>query len=155
AELLRQHLTLHPEFSFLPRKFKIALTASAHDRAAVKIHDIGLHMHRNGAGETGFEVMVGGGLGRTPFLGKTIKPFLPKRDLLSSAEAIMPPYNQYGRRDNLNKARIKTLVHELGAERFAREVEEEWQSTKAGALTLAPAVVADIATRFRYPDYEA
>jgi len=155
AELLRQHLTLHPEFSFLPRKFKIALTASAHDRAAVKIHDIGLHMHRNGAGETGFEVMVGGGLGRTPFLGKTIKPFLPKRDLLSYVEAIMRTYNQYGRRDNIYKARIKILVHELGAEKFARELEEEWQSIKDGALALDPAVVADIAARFRYPDYEA
>jgi sulfite reductase (NADPH) hemoprotein beta-component len=155
AELLRQHLTLHPEFSFLPRKFKIALTASAHDRAAVKIHDIGLRMHRNGAGETGFEVMVGGGLGRTPFIGKTIKPFLPKRDLLSYVEAIMRTYNQYGRRDNIYKARIKILVHELGAEKFAREVEEEWQSIKDGALALDPPVVADIAARFRYPDYEA
>jgi len=154
AELLRQHLTLHPEFSFLPRKFKIALTASAHDRAAVKIHDIGLRMHRNGAGEAGFEVMVGGGLGRTPFLGKTIKPFLPKRDLLSYVEAIMRTYNQYGRRDNIYKARIKILVHELGAEKFAREVEEEWQSIKDGALVLDPAVVDDIAARFRYPDYE-
>src|SRR6266850_2526331 len=154
AELLRQHLTLHPEFSFLPRKFKIALTASAHDRAVVRVHDIGLRMHRNGAGETGFEVIVGGGLGRTPFIGKTIKPFLPKRDLLSYVEAIMRTYNQYGRRDNIYKARIKILVHELGAEKFAREVEEEWQSIKDGALALDPAVVADIAARFRYPDYE-
>jgi Sulfite reductase, beta subunit (hemoprotein) len=154
AELLRQHLTLHPEFSFLPRKFKIALTASAHDRAAVRVHDIGLRMHRNGAGETGFEVIVGGGLGRTPFIGKTIKPFLPKRDLLSYVEAILRTYNQYGRRDNIYKARIKILVHELGAEKFAREVEEEWQSIKDGALALDPAVVAEIAARFRYPDYE-
>ena len=154
AELLRQHVTLHPEFSFLPRKFKIALTASAHDRAAVRIHDIGLRMHKNGAGETGFEVMVGGGLGRTPFIAKTIKPFLPKRDLLSYVEAIMRTYNQYGRRDNIYKARIKILVHELGAEKFGREVEEEWQSIKDGALALDPAVVADITARFRYPDYE-
>jgi len=154
AELLRQHLTLHPEFSFLPRKFKIALTASAHDRAAVRVHDIGLRMHRNGAGETGFEVIVGGGLGRTPFIGKTIKPFLPKRDLLSYVEAILRTYNQYGRRDNIYKARIKILVHEPGAEKFAREVEEEWQSIKDGALALDPAVVAEIAARFRYPDYE-
>ena len=154
AELLRQHLTLHPEFSFLPRKFKIALTASAHDRAAVRVHDIGLRMHRNGAGETGFEVIVGGGLGRTPFIGKTIKPFLPKRDLLSYVEAILRTYNQYGRRDNIYKARIKILVHELGAEKFGREVEEEWQSIKDGALALDPAVVAEIAARFRYPDYE-
>src|SRR5262249_54039298 len=155
AELLRQHLTLHPEFSFLPRKFKIALTASAHDRAAVKIHDIGLHMHRNGAGETGFEVVVGGGRGRHPVLGKTIKPCLPKRDRLSYVEAIMRTYNQYGRRDNIYKARIKILVQELGAEKFAREVEEEWKSIKDGALAIDPAVVADIAARFRYPDYEA
>src|SRR5438876_1250238 len=154
AELLRQHLTLHPEFSFLPRKFKIALTASAHDRAAVKIHDVGLHMHRNGVGETGFEVMVGGGLGRTPFLGKTIKPFLPKRDLLSYVEAIMRTYNQYGRRDNIYKARIKILVHELGAEKFAREVEEEWQQLRDGALTLDRADIEGIRSRFSYPAYE-
>src|SRR6266702_4204844 len=127
AEILRQHTTLHPEFSFLPRKFKIALTASAHDRAAVRVHDIGLRLHRNGAGEVGFEVMVGGGLGRTPFVGKTIKPFLGKRDLVSYIEAILRVYNQYGRRDNIYKARIKILVHELGIEKFSREVEEEWQ----------------------------
>src|ERR1700754_423654 len=154
AELLRQHLTLHPEFSFLPRKFKIALSAAAHDRAAVKVHDVGLRMHRNGAGETGFEVIVGGGLGRTPFIGKTIKPFLPKRDLLSYVEAVLRLYNQYGRRDNIYKARIKILVHELGAEKFAREVEAEWQSIKDGTLALDPAVIADIAARFQYPDFE-
>src|SRR5919198_3808733 len=155
AELLRQHSTLHPEFTFLPRKFKIAITASAHDRAAVKVHDIGLRLHRNGAGETGFEVMVGGGLGRTPFIAKTIKPFLHKRDVLSYVEAILRTYNQWGRRDNIYKARIKILVHELGAEKFAREVEEEWQAIRDGALALDPAVVAEIAARFRYPDYEA
>ncbi len=155
AEILRQHSTLHPEFSFLPRKFKIAITASAHDRAAIKVHDIGLRLHRNGAGETGFEVSVGGGLGRTPFIGKAIKPFLPKRDFLSYIEAILRVYNQYGRRDNIYKARIKILVHELGAEAFAREVEAEWVAMKDGALALDPATVADIAARFRYPDYEA
>ena len=155
AEILRQHSTLHPEFSFLPRKFKIALTASAHDRAAVRVHDIGLHMHRNDAGEIGFEVIVGGGLGRTPFIGKTIKPFLPKRDLLSYVEAILRVYNQFGRRDNIYKARIKILVHELGAEAFAKEVEAEWQSIKDGTLALDPALIAEIAARFRYPDYEA
>jgi sulfite reductase (NADPH) hemoprotein beta-component len=154
SEILRQHSTLHPEFSFLPRKFKIALTASAHDRAAVRVHDIGLHMHRNGAGEVGFEVIVGGGLGRTPFVGKTIKHFLPKRDLLSYVEAILRVYNQFGRRDNIYKARIKILVHELGAEAFAKEVEAEWQSIKDGALALDPALIAEIAARFRYPDYE-
>jgi sulfite reductase (NADPH) hemoprotein beta-component len=154
AEILRQHSTLHPEFSFLPRKFKIAVTAAAHDRAAVKVHDIGLRLHRNGAGEVGFEVIVGGGLGRTPFIGKTIKPFLPQRDLLSYVEAILRVYNQFGRRDNIYKARIKILVHELGAEAFAKEVEAEWQSMKDGALALDPAVIAEITARFRYPDYE-
>ena len=154
AEILRQHATLHPEFTFLPRKFKIAVTAATHDRAAVKIHDIGLRLYRNGAGETGFEVMVGGGLGRTPFLAKTIKPFLPKRDLLSYVEAILRVYNQYGRRDNIYKARIKILVHELGAEKFAREVEQEWQAIKDGVLALDPAVIADIEARFRYPAYQ-
>src|SRR5436305_593644 len=105
AEILRQHLTLHPEFSFLPRKFKIAVTAATHDRAAIRVHDIGLRLHRNGASETGFEVAVGGGLGRTPFIAKTIKPFLPKRDVLSYVEAILRTSNQFGRRDNIYKAR--------------------------------------------------
>jgi sulfite reductase (NADPH) hemoprotein beta-component len=155
AEILRQYSTLHPEFSFLPRKFKIAITASAHDRAAVRVHDIGLRLHRNGAGEAGFEVVVGGGLGRTPFIGKTIKPFLPKRDLLSYIEAILRVYNQYGRRDNIYKARIKILVHELGADRFASEVEAEWQNIKDGVLALDPATIADIKARFLYPDYPA
>ncbi len=154
AEVLRQHLTMHPEFSFLPRKFKIALTAAAHDRAAVKVHDIGLRLFRNGAGETGFEVMVGGGLGRTPFIAKTIKPFLPKRDLLSYVEAILRVYNSYGRRDNIYKARMKILVHDLGAEAFAEEVEAEWRQIKDGPLALDPAAVDDIAARFRYPAYE-
>jgi sulfite reductase (NADPH) hemoprotein beta-component len=154
AEILRQHLTLHPEFSFLPRKFKIALTAAAHDRAAVKVHDLGLRLHRNGAGETGFEVMVGGGLGRTPFVAKTIKPFLAKRDLLSYVEAILRVYNGYGRRDNIYKARIKILVHDLGAEAFAKEVDAEWQAIKDGPLALDPAAIADVAARFAYPVYE-
>src|SRR6476661_2089600 len=154
AELLRQHTTLHPEFSFLPRKFKIAVTAARHDRAAIAIHDLSLRLYRNGAGEVGFEVGVGGGLGRTPFLAKIIKPFLAKRDLLSYVEAVLRLYNQYGRRDNIYKARIKILVHELGAERFGREVEAEWRSIKDGALALDPAVIAEIAARFRYPDYE-
>jgi sulfite reductase (NADPH) hemoprotein beta-component len=154
AEILRQHSTMHPEFSFLPRKFKIAITAAAHDRAAVRVHDIGLRLHRNGAGEVGFEVIVGGGLGRTPFVGKTIKPFLHKRDLLSYAEAILRVYNQYGRRDNIYKARIKILVHELGAEKFGAEVEAAWQAIKDGALAIDPALIAGVAARFRYPVYE-
>jgi len=153
AEILRQHSTLHPEFTFLPRKFKIAITASAHDRAAIKVHDIGLRLFRNEQGEAGFEVVVGGGLGRTPFIGKVIRPFLKKRDFLSYIEAILRVYNQYGRRDNIYKARIKILVHELGAERFAQEVEAEWKAINNGELALDPAIVAGIAARFRYPDY--
>jgi sulfite reductase (NADPH) hemoprotein beta-component len=154
AELVRQHVTLHPEFSFLPRKFKIAVGASTHDRAALAIQDLALRLHRNGAGETGFEVMVGGGLGRTPFLAKTIKPFLQTRDALSYVEAVLRTYNAFGRRDNIYKARIKILVHELGAEAFAKEVEAEWQAIKDTALALDPAVVAAIADRFVYPAYE-
>jgi sulfite reductase (NADPH) hemoprotein beta-component len=154
AEVIRQHVTLHPEFTFMPRKFKIAVGSSSHDRAALRVHDLALRLHRNDAGETGFEVMVGGGLGRTPFLAKTIKPFLHKRDVLSYVEAVLRTYNQFGRRDNIYKARIKILVHELGVDAFAKEVETEWQSIKDGALALDPAVVAEIAGRFRYPDYQ-
>ena len=155
AEILRQHSTMHPEFSFLPRKFKIAVTAAEHDRAAIRVHDIGLRLHRNAAGETGFEVVVGGGLGRTPFIGKTIKPFLPKRDVLSYIEAVLRVYNLYGRRDNIYKARIKILVHELGAEKFAAAVDEEWRAIRDSALALDDAIIADIASRFRYPVYES
>jgi len=154
AELIRQHVTLHPEFSFMPRKFKIAVGTSAHDRAALRIHDLALQMHRNAAGELGFEVMVGGGLGRTPFLAQTIKPFLDRRDVLSYVEAVLRTYNQFGRRDNIYKARIKILVHELGAEAFAREVDAEWAAIKDGALAIDDDVVADIAGRFIYPRYE-
>src|SRR3954462_2188816 len=154
SELLRQYTTLHPEFSFLPRKFKFAITASKHDRAAIKVHDVGWRLHKNAEGETGFEVLVGGGLGRTPFLGKTIRPFVHGHDLLSYVEAILRGYNQYGRRDNIYKARIKILVHELGAEKFAAEVESEWQSIKDGALAIDPALIANVAAHFRYPDYE-
>ncbi|HTV36626.1 MAG TPA: nitrite/sulfite reductase, partial [Xanthobacteraceae bacterium] len=153
AEIIRQHVTLHPEFSFMPRKFKIAVGASAHDRAALRIHDLALRLHRNAAGETGFEVMVGGGLGRTPYLAKTIKPFLHKRDVLSYVEAVLRTYNQFGRRDNIWKARIKILVHDLGAEAFAKEVDAEWQPIKDGPLALDPSVRDDIGTRFVYPDY--
>ena len=154
AEILRQYSTLHPEFSFLPRKFKFAITASDHDRAAIKVHDIGLRIHRNAAGETGFEVLVGGGLGRTPFIGKTINEFVSHRDILSYIEAILRVYNQYGRRDNIYKARIKILVHELGIEKFKQEVEEEWVQMRDGALALDDAEVEDIRSRFFYPKYE-
>jgi sulfite reductase (NADPH) hemoprotein beta-component len=154
AEVIRQHVTLHPEFSFMPRKFKIAVGASSHDRAALRIHDLGLRLHHNEAGELGFEVMVGGGLGRTPFLAKTIKPFLHRRDVLSYVEAVLRTYNQFGRRDNIYKARIKILVHELGIEAFSKEVDSEWQGIKDGALALDDAIVADIAGRFSYPAYQ-
>ena len=154
SELIRQHTTLHPEFSFLPRKFKIAITASEHDRAAIKIHDIGLKLIKNEKGETGFEVLVGGGLGRTPFIAKTIKHFVHGRDILSYIEAILRVYNQYGRRDNIYKARIKILVHELGIEKFSREVEEEWQHIRNSSLRIDDAVIEDIRSRFSYPAYE-
>lgn len=154
SELIRQHTTLHPEFSFLPRKFKIAITASDHDRAAIKVHDIGLRLIKNEKGETGFEVLVGGGLGRTPFIGKTIKHFVHGRDLLSFIEAILRVYNQYGRRDNIYKARIKILVHELGIEKFSREVEEEWQHIRNSSLQIDDEVIEDIRSRFIYPAYE-
>lgn len=154
SELIRQHTTLHPEFSFLPRKFKIAITASDHDRAAIKVHDIGLRLIKNEKGETGFEVLVGGGLGRTPFIGKTIKHFVHGRDLLSYIEAILRVYNQYGRRDNIYKARIKILVHELGIEKFSREVEEEWQHLRNSSLQTDDEVIEDIRSRFIYPAYE-
>jgi sulfite reductase (NADPH) hemoprotein beta-component len=154
SELIRQHTTLHPEFSFLPRKFKIAITASDHDRAAIKVHDIGLRLIKNEKGETGFEVLVGGGLGRTPFIGKTIKHFVHGRDLLSYIEAILRVYNQYGRRDNIYKARIKILVHELGIEKFSREVEEEWQHIRYSSLQIDDEVIEDIRSRFIYPAYE-
>jgi sulfite reductase (NADPH) hemoprotein beta-component len=154
SELIRQHTTLHPEFSFLPRKFKIAITASDHDRAAIKVHDIGLRLIKNDKGETGFEVLVGGGLGRTPFIGKTIKHFVHGRDLLSYIEAILRVYNQYGRRDNIYKARIKILVHELGIEKFSREVEEEWQHIRNSSLQIDDEVIEDIRSRFIYPAYE-
>ncbi len=126
SELLRQWSSLHPEFSFLPRKFKIAVTGAPNDRAAVRVHDIGLRMHRNGEGEPGFEVMVGGGQGRTPMIAKTVRDWLPTAELLAYTTAIMRVYNRYGRRDNKYKARIKILVHELGLEAFKAEVEAEY-----------------------------
>jgi sulfite reductase (NADPH) hemoprotein beta-component len=153
CEIIRQWSTFHPEFSFLPRKFKIAVTGSPHDRAAVKVHDIGLRMHRNEAGEIGFEVLVGGGQGRTPVIAKTIRPFLPKRHLLSYLEAILRIYNQLGRRDNLYKARIKILVDSVGADRFAQMVEEEWQQIRDGYLDLPAAEIERIRGFFTPPPY--
>ena len=127
SEAIRQWSSLHPEFSFLPRKFKIAVTAAPKDRTAAKVHDIGLMVRRGRDGQLGFEVIVGGGLGRTPYVGPTIKEFLPAARLFSYLEAILRVYNRHGRRDNLYKARIKILVSALGEEEFARQVEDEWE----------------------------
>ncbi len=154
CEIIRQWSTFHPEFSFLPRKFKIAVTGAPNDRAAVRVHDIGLRMVRDDAGEPGFEVMVGGGLGRTPMIGKTIRPFLPKRHLLSYLEAILRVYNLFGRRDNMYKARIKILVHEVGAERFSQLVEEEWSHIKETSVDLPADEIERIVTYFAPPAFE-
>jgi len=153
CEIARQWSTLHPEFSFLPRKFKIAITGCENDRAAVKVHDIGMIMKRDAAGEVGFEVIVGGGLGRTPFIGKTIREFLPKEDFLSYLEAILRIYNQLGRRDNKYKARIKVTLHETGAEEFKRLVEEEWAEIKDSTLKLPKEEVDRIAAHFLSPQF--
>ena len=155
CEIARQWSTLHPEFSFLPRKFKIAITGCEEDRAAVKVHDIGMIMKRDAGGEVGFEVIVGGGLGRTPFVGKTIREFLPKQDFLSYMEAILRVYNQLGRRDNKFKARIKVTLHETGAEEFTRLVEEEWAEIKDSTLKLPKEEVDRIAAHFAPPAFRA
>jgi sulfite reductase (NADPH) hemoprotein beta-component len=151
CEIIRQWSTLHPEFSFLPRKFKIAITGSPNDRAAVRVHDIGLRLWRNEAGEVGFEVIVGGGLGRTPMIGKTLREFLPKDELLAYLEATLRVYNRYGRRDNLYKARIKILVHEIGTEKMREEVEAEYAEIKDGALKLSRETIESIARQFAPP----
>jgi sulfite reductase (NADPH) hemoprotein beta-component len=154
VEAIRQWSTFHPEFSFLPRKFKIAVTASPKDRAATKVYDIGLRLHRNDAGELGFEVLVGGGLGRTPYLGPTIRAHLPAKSLLSYLQAILRVYNRYGRRDNIWKARIKVLVAGLGAEAFAREVEAEWDATDQSRIDLPDTELARIRAAFSPTDFE-
>jgi len=155
CEFLRQWSSLHPEFSFLPRKFKISVTGSPNDRAAVMAHDIGLRLHKNADNESGFEVFVGGGLGRTPFIGKSIRSFLPTEHILSYCEAILRVYNQLGRRDDKYKARIKVLVHETGEERFRELVEAEWEAIRDGSLGLPEEDVALIRARFTPYDYEA
>ena len=154
AEMIRQWSTFHPEFSFLPRKFKIAVTASDNDRAAVKVHDIGLRLYKNDAGETGFEVIVGGGLGRTPYVGHTIRKFLPKKFLLSYLEAILRVYNTQGRRDNIYKARIKILVNAEGIENFASLVEHEWAQTKRNNIDLPQEELTRIHAYFASPNFE-
>ncbi len=154
AEIIRQWSTLHPEFSFLPRKFKIAVTGAPNDRAVTRGHDIGLRMHRDDTGTPGFEVMVGGGQGRTPIMAKTIRSFLPVDHLLSYLEAILRVYNQLGRRDNIYKARIKILVQGVGVEAFAEMVEAEWRHIRDGALDLPAAERDRIAAYFAPPPYE-
>lgn len=155
CEIIRQWSTFHPEFAFLPRKFKIAVIGTAHDRAATQVHDVGLNLKKNDQGEIGFEVMVGGGLGRTPVIGKVINDFLPRQHLLSYLDAILRVYNLHGRRDNKYKARIKILVESMGAAKFAQLVDEEWQAfSKDGALTLTDAQFDHAASFFSAPDYE-
>jgi sulfite reductase (NADPH) hemoprotein beta-component len=154
CEVLRQWSTFHPEFAFLPRKFKIAVNAAAQDRAVIRAHDVGLDIIKNEAGEIGVRVFVGGGLGRTPILGKVVREFLPRKDMLSYLDAVLRVYNRYGRRDNAYKARIKILVNALGVEEFSRQVEEEWSYLKDGATTLTDAEFERIAAHFAPPAYE-
>jgi sulfite reductase (NADPH) hemoprotein beta-component len=154
CELLRQWSTFHPEFAYLPRKFKIAVNAAADDRAVIRAHDIGLDVVIDDTGEIGFRVFVGGGLGRTPILGKLIREFLPRRHLLSYLDAILRVYNRYGRRDNMYKARIKILVQALGIEEFARQVDAEWSYLQDGPTTVPDGEFARIAHHFAPPPWE-
>lgn len=153
AEILRQWSSLHPEFSYLPRKFKIAITGAPQDRAAIRFHDIGLQAAVNGAGEIGWEVWVGGGLGRTPMIAKLINSFVPNEHLLAYLESIMRVYNRYGRRDNKYKARIKILVHEEGLESIKGQVEAEFAEVRGGVLTLPSEEVDRISAYFALPDF--
>jgi sulfite reductase (NADPH) hemoprotein beta-component len=155
AELIRQWSSLHPEFDYLPRKFKIAVTGSKHDRAAIKAHDIGIRVLQNEVGEIGYEIIVGGGLGRTPFIGKVVREFLPKDQLLAFLEAMMRVYNLEGRRDNKYKARVKILVHEIGIEEFRKRVEAEYATLDGRAINADPEEVARIAAYFAPPAYRA
>ena len=155
CEIVRQWSTLHPEFSYLPRKFKIAVTGAPADRAASEVHDIGLHLERDASGALGFEVLVGGGLGRTPIIGKVIRELLPPQHLLSYLEAVLRIYNEEGRRDNLNKARIKILVKSLGIDEFRRRVEAEWERIRDSALELNWREIERMRSFFTPPPYEA
>ncbi|TAM49069.1 MAG: nitrite/sulfite reductase [Paraburkholderia sp.] len=154
AEILRQWSTFHPEFSWLPRKFKIAVSASKEDRIAVQIHDLGVYLTKNEAGEVVCSILAGGGLGRTPILGSIIRENLPWQHLLTYCEAVLRVYNRFGRRDNLFKARIKILVKALGPQKFAQQVEEEWQHLKDGPSTLTQAEFDRVAQYFKPPQYE-
>ncbi|MCL6414591.1 nitrite/sulfite reductase [Aestuariirhabdus sp. Z084] len=153
CEIIRQWSTFHPEFAYLPRKFKIAVNGAAEDRAAVGVHDIGLTLVKNPQGETGFQVQVGGGLGRTPLIGSVIRDYLPWQDLLSYLEAILRVYNRYGRRDNKYKARIKILVKALSPETFAEKVEQEWLHLKEGPVKLTTEELTRVRAFFAAPEY--
>jgi len=153
CELIRQWSTFHPEFTYLPRKFKIAVTGAPKDRAASQVHDVGVHIVRGPNGDLGFEILAGGGLGRTPVIGHVVRKFLPREHLLSYLEAILRIYNLEGRRDNLNKARIKILVRALGVEEFTKRVEAEWQRIKDGSLRVDDAEVARMRRFFDPPAY--
>jgi sulfite reductase (NADPH) hemoprotein beta-component len=155
CELLRQYSFLHPEFSYLPRKFKIAVTGAPKDRAAVALHDIGLRMHRNAEGRPGFEVLVGGGQGRTPFIAHTIRPWLEPEHVLSYVEAILRVYNMHGRRDNIHKARIKIIVNQMGVDRYRELVEEEWAHIRQGRLADPREEIERIRGYFAAPEYES
>ncbi len=154
CELIRQWSTFHPEFNFLPRKFKIAVNGAAADRAATFVHDIGLHAVRNEASEIGFRVIVGGGLGRTPIVGHVIREFLPWRHLLTYLDAILRVYNRHGRRDNIHKARIKILVKDWGVAKFRDAVDAEWENLRDGPATVTWAEIRRIDARFTRPVYE-
>ncbi|MEE8237133.1 MAG: nitrite/sulfite reductase [Gammaproteobacteria bacterium] len=154
CELLRQYSVLHPEFSYLPRKFKIAVTGAPKDRAAVALHDIGLRMHLNDAGEMGFEVLVGGGQGRTPYIAHTIREWLAPEHLLSYVEAILRVYNIHGRRDNINKARIKIIVNQMGIDKYRELVDAEWERFKDGSLKVPQEEIDRIDAYFAPPEYE-
>jgi sulfite reductase (NADPH) hemoprotein beta-component len=153
SELVRQWSTLHPEFAYLPRKFKIAVTGATCDRSAILVHDIGAQAVRNAAGEVGFRVAVGGGQGRTPIIGQVIREFLPAPELLNYFDAILRVYNRYGRRDNKYKARIKILVREMTTTAFARRVEAEWERLRGGPGTVPPEEIARLAAHFTDPPY--
>ncbi len=155
CEIIRQWSTFHPEFAHLPRKFKIAVNGAVSDRAAIEVHDIGLEAVQNEAGELGFRVSVGGGLGRTPIVGNFINEFLPWKHLLSYLDAILRVYNRYGRRDNKYKARIKILVKALTPEVFAQKVDAEWANLKDGPSTLTDAELQRVAAHFVDPAYQA
>jgi len=154
CEIIRQWSTFHPEFAFLPRKFKIAVSSTTEDRAAIRAHDIGLQIHKR-EGQIGFRVFVGGGLGRTPVIGASINDFVEEKDILTYLEAVMRIYNLYGRRDNKYKARIKILVRAMGPEAFAAKVAEEWKHTRGNALTLTQQEIERVSHFFTAPAYRS